>query len=110
MPQCFGDTPWTITWMCSLAAPLDSCNASVSFSMIFGTDSSVTRCSYSLTSIKGISALLSPQDECADDNERQPELQAGRDAAAPVPAVEPVGREERRSPRASPRSRAEPSP
>ena len=24
IPQCFGETPWMITWMCSLAAPLDS--------------------------------------------------------------------------------------
>jgi hypothetical protein len=31
------------TWMCSFAAPLDSASASVSFSIIFGTDSSVTR-------------------------------------------------------------------
>src|SRR5438105_3089459 len=56
MPQCFGLTPWMTTWMCSFAAPLDSCSASVSFSIIFGTDSSVTRCSYSLTSIHGIAS------------------------------------------------------
>jgi hypothetical protein len=43
MPQCAGWTPWMITWMCSFAAPLDSCGASVSASIIFGTDSSVTR-------------------------------------------------------------------
>src|SRR5262245_21615948 len=55
IPQCFGDTPSMITWMCSTAAPLDSWSAVVSASIIFGTDSSVTRCSYSLTSITGIS-------------------------------------------------------
>src|SRR6266542_1560430 len=43
IPQCFGGTPWITTWMCSFAAPLDSARASVSFSIIFGTASSVTR-------------------------------------------------------------------
>ena len=42
-PQWLGAIPWMITWMCSLAAPLDSWSASVSASIIFGTDSSVTR-------------------------------------------------------------------
>ena len=42
--------------MCSGAAPLDSASALVSASIIFGTDSSVTRCSYSLTSITGMSS------------------------------------------------------
>src|SRR6266852_2876788 len=41
--------------MCSGEAPDDSANAFVSASTIFGTDSSVTRLSYSLTSIHGIS-------------------------------------------------------
>src|SRR3954449_11342793 len=54
MPQFFGDTPSTTTQMCSRAAPLDAASASVRLSMIFGTDSSVTRASYSLTSISGI--------------------------------------------------------
>ena len=44
-PQCFAGTPWTSTWMCSFAAPLDSASAFVSASMICGTDSSVTRVS-----------------------------------------------------------------
>ena len=42
-PQWLGAIPWMITWMCSLAAPLDSWSAFVSASIIFGTDSSVTR-------------------------------------------------------------------
>src|SRR5207253_5386550 len=63
MPQCFGETPWTTTWMCSGAAPLDSASAFVRLSMILGTDSSVTRVSYSFTSIQGMSALLLSQDE-----------------------------------------------
>ena len=42
-PSAVGGTPWMITWMCSIAAPLDSCSAFVSASIIFGTDSSVTR-------------------------------------------------------------------
>ena len=42
-PQCVAGTPWMMTWMFSFAAPLDSCNAFVSASIIFGTDSSVTR-------------------------------------------------------------------
>ena len=58
MPQCFGSTPWITTWMCSGAAPLDSASAFVSASIIFGTDSSVTRRSYSLTSIMGTMGLL----------------------------------------------------
>jgi len=45
IPQCFGLTPCTITWMCSGEAPDDSAKAFVSASMIFGTDSSVTRLS-----------------------------------------------------------------
>ena len=45
MPQFLGETPWTTTWMCSGAAPEDSASASVIASMIFGTDSSVTRLS-----------------------------------------------------------------
>src|SRR3954447_11435840 len=53
-PQFFGETPSTTTQMCSRAAPLDAASASVRLSMIFGTDSSVTRASYSLTSISGI--------------------------------------------------------
>src|SRR2546423_6998627 len=64
--------------------------------MILGTDSSVTRLSYSLTSIQGMSALLLPQDESADDNERDRELHRRRDAAALVPAVQAVGGEELR--------------
>ncbi len=55
-PQCCAGTPWMITWMCSIAAPLDSCSAFVSASIIFGTDSSVTRRSYSFTSITGIAS------------------------------------------------------
>ena len=54
MPQCLGSTPWITTWMCSGAAPLVSASAFVSASIIFGTDSSVTRRSYSFTSIIGI--------------------------------------------------------
>ena len=42
-PQWLGAMPWMITWMCSLAAPLDSWSAFVNASIIFGTDSSVTR-------------------------------------------------------------------
>ena len=42
--------------MCSTAAPLDSCSAFVRASIIFGTDSSVTRRSYSFTSMDGMSA------------------------------------------------------
>src|SRR4051794_32311760 len=53
MPQCFGETPVITTWMCSFAAPLDSWRASVSAVIIFGTDSSVTRRSYSFTSMSG---------------------------------------------------------
>src|SRR5205085_12696959 len=41
--------------MCSGAAPDDSASAFVIASMIFGTESSVTRASYSLTSTIGIS-------------------------------------------------------
>src|SRR5919201_3575706 len=62
MPQCFGLTPCTTTWMCSTAAPLDSCRAWVSASMILGTESSVTRWSYSLTSIQGMAPPSSPFD------------------------------------------------
>src|ERR1700741_4951893 len=61
MPQFFGETPCTITWMCSRAAPDDSARAAVIASMIFGTDSSVTRLSYSLTSTIGMSASFVPR-------------------------------------------------
>ena len=44
-PQCFAGMPCTTTWMWSGEAPLDSASAFVSASMIFGTDSSVTRLS-----------------------------------------------------------------
>src|SRR5581483_10896722 len=96
MPQCFGETPCTTTWMCSGAAPLDSASAFVRLSMIFGTDSSVTRLSYSFTSIQGMSALLLPQNESDDDSDRQEQLQACRDAALPVPALDPVRRKQLR--------------
>src|SRR5207244_6829230 len=42
--------------MCSGEAPEDSARAFVIASMIFGTDSGVTRLSYSFTSTQGISA------------------------------------------------------
>src|SRR5712664_2726493 len=56
MPQFFGETPCTTTWMSSRAAPEDCASASVNASMIFGTDSSVTRFSQSLTSMIGMTA------------------------------------------------------
>src|SRR5438874_7512304 len=56
MPQCIAGTPWTITWICAGEAPDDSASAFVIASMIFGTDSSVTRVSYTFTSTHGISA------------------------------------------------------
>src|ERR1044072_2795082 len=45
MPQCFGSTPWITTWMCDGSAPDVSSSALVRASIIFGTDSSVTRLS-----------------------------------------------------------------
>src|SRR5581483_2942694 len=86
-PQCFAGTPCTITWMCSGAAPLDSASAFVRLSMILGTDSSVTRVSYSFTSIQGMSGLLPPSGQQRDDSDRGRELQGSGNAALAVPRL-----------------------
>src|SRR3954447_25349484 len=104
MPQCFGSTPWITTWMCSGAAPLDSTSAFVSASIIFGTDSSVTRRSYSLTSIIGTG--LPPSARPARQRARPYGLSAQCDIVVPfLQRYRPTGhgtgrhREQHRAPR-----------
>src|SRR4051812_44141851 len=104
MPPCFGSTPWITTWMCSGAAPLDSASAFVSASIIFGTDSSVTRRSYSLTSIIGTG--LPPSARPARQRARPYGLSAQCDIVVPfLQRYRPTGhgtgrhREQHRAPR-----------
>ena len=98
MPQCLGETPSMITWMCSTAAPLDSCSAFVSASIIFGTDSSVTRRSYSFTSMTG---MRPPCSWCRDPTATAPAA-SGRPATACRRAPSSSGCAPRRSPRCAP--------
>src|SRR5262245_62087729 len=92
MPQCFGSTPWITTWMCAGSAPLDSARAFVRASIILGTDSSVTRRSYSLTSMNGIApppvvvgkSLSRRRGEARPSGDRRPDRGQDRIAAAVV--------------------------
>ena len=90
-PQWVGETPWTSTWMCSRAAPEDSASAAVIASMIFGTDSSVTRLVVQLD---------------LDERHSAPSFVPRFRVAAPAVRR----RDPRRSPRCAPSAPARPAP